>query len=373
MAGMKIRAGDTVEVITGKDAGRRGRVLEAIPAEGRVIVEGRNIAKKHSRPAPRARVARRADDAGGVIDLEAADRRVQRRCSCARRATSRPGRRGHTVRRLEDPRVQEVRQPDRGQAAMSANAKTQPRLKTRYLEEIRPRLQERFEMSTPMRVPRVTKVTLNMGVGEAKTDRKALEHAQAQLGLIAGQQPVVTRAKKSIAGFKIREGMEIGRKVTLRGDYMYEFLDRLMTVALPRIRDFRGINPNSFDGRGQLLARRPGADHLPGDRLRRNRPGAGPRRDHHDDGAHRRRGTRAPPRARHAVPGELGMAKESLKVKAARPSKYKVRGYTRCQRCGRPARRVPEVRAVPHLPARPRARGRDPRHDEVELVGEHGH
>jgi len=104
---------------------------------------------------------------------------------------------------------------------MSANAKTQPRLKARYFEEIRPRLQERFQMSTPMRVPRITKVTLNMGVGEAKTDRKALDHAQTQLGLIAGQQPVVTRAKKSIAGFKIREGMEIGAKVTLRGDYMY--------------------------------------------------------------------------------------------------------------------------------------------------------
>jgi large subunit ribosomal protein L5 len=127
-----------------------------------------------------------------------------------------------------------------------------PRLKTRYLEEIRPRLQERLEMTTPMRVPKVTKVTLNMGVGEAKTDRKALEHAQAQLALIAGQQPVVTRAKKSIAGFKIREGMEIGTKVTLRGDRMYEFLDRLLTIALPRIRDFRGINPNSFDGRGNF-------------------------------------------------------------------------------------------------------------------------
>jgi large subunit ribosomal protein L5 len=127
-----------------------------------------------------------------------------------------------------------------------------PRLKTRYLEEIRPRLQERLELTTPMRVPRVMKVTLNMGVGEAKTDRKALEHAQAQLALIAGQQPVVTRAKKSIAGFKIREGMEIGTKVTLRGDRMYEFLDRLLTIALPRIRDFRGINPNSFDGRGNF-------------------------------------------------------------------------------------------------------------------------
>ena len=135
---------------------------------------------------------------------------------------------------------------------MSANAKTVPRLKTRYLEEIRPRLQERFEMSTPMRVPRVTKVTLNMGVGEAKTDRKALDHAQTQLGLIAGQQPVVTRAKKSIAGFKIREGMPIGCKVTIRGDRMYEFLDRLLAIALPRIRDFRGINANAFDGRGNF-------------------------------------------------------------------------------------------------------------------------
>jgi large subunit ribosomal protein L5 len=133
-----------------------------------------------------------------------------------------------------------------------AAATQAPRLKTRYLEEIRPRLQERLELTTPMRVPRVMKVTLNMGVSEAKTDRKALEHAQAQLALIAGQQPVVTRAKKSIAGFKIREGMDIGAKVTLRGDRMYEFLDRLMTIALPRIRDFRGINPNSFDGRGNF-------------------------------------------------------------------------------------------------------------------------
>ena len=128
----------------------------------------------------------------------------------------------------------------------------EPRLKSRYAAEIRPRLQERLGATTPMRVPRVTKVTLNMGVGEAKTDRKALDHAQAQLELIAGQHPIVTKAKRSIAGFKIREGMEIGTKVTLRGDRMYEFLDRLITVALPRIRDFRGINPNSFDGRGNF-------------------------------------------------------------------------------------------------------------------------
>jgi large subunit ribosomal protein L5 len=125
-----------------------------------------------------------------------------------------------------------------------------PRLKTRYQDEIRDRLQERLGFSTTMRVPQLTKITLNMGVSEAKQDRKALDHAQNQLAIIAGQHPIVTRAKKSIAGFKIREGMEIGTKVTLRGDRMYEFLDRLLTIALPRIRDFRGISPNAFDGRG---------------------------------------------------------------------------------------------------------------------------
>jgi large subunit ribosomal protein L5 len=127
-----------------------------------------------------------------------------------------------------------------------------PRLKIHYESEIRPRLKERLGCSTVMAVPRVEKITLNMGVGEAKQDRKTLDAAQAQLARIAGQHPVITKAKKSIAGFKIREGMEIGTKVTLRGARMYEFLDRLTTVALPRIRDFRGINPNSFDGRGNF-------------------------------------------------------------------------------------------------------------------------
>jgi large subunit ribosomal protein L5 len=135
---------------------------------------------------------------------------------------------------------------------MAKESTYSPRLKDRYESEIRGRLQERLGYSTPMRVPRLTKITLNMGVGEAKQDRKALDHAQAQLAKIAGQQPVITKAKKSIAGFKIREGMDIGTKVTLRGARMYEFLDRLTTVALPRIRDFRGINPNSFDGRGNF-------------------------------------------------------------------------------------------------------------------------
>jgi large subunit ribosomal protein L5 len=113
-------------------------------------------------------------------------------------------------------------------------------------------MQESLGLSSMMAVPRITKITLNMGVGEAKTNAKALDDAAEQLAIIAGQRPVITRAKNSIAGFKLREGMPIGCKVTLRGDRMYEFYDRLMAIALPRIRDFRGINPGSFDGRGNF-------------------------------------------------------------------------------------------------------------------------
>jgi large subunit ribosomal protein L5 len=124
------------------------------------------------------------------------------------------------------------------------------RLKTRYEDEIRPALIERFGYSTPMQAPRVQKVTLNMGVGEAKQDSKMLEAATEQLATIAGQRPSVRRARKSIAAFKLREGQPVGLSVTLRGERSFEFLDRLMSIAIPRIRDFRGLNPRSFDGRG---------------------------------------------------------------------------------------------------------------------------
>jgi large subunit ribosomal protein L5 len=125
-----------------------------------------------------------------------------------------------------------------------------PRLKTLYDDELRTRLKDELGFSSLMRVPRVDKVTLNMGVGEAKLEAKALDNAIEQLTIIAGQRAQVRRARKSIAGFKIREGMPIGAKVTLRGARMYEFLDRLVSIALPRIRDFRGLSPRAFDGRG---------------------------------------------------------------------------------------------------------------------------
>jgi large subunit ribosomal protein L5 len=133
---------------------------------------------------------------------------------------------------------------------MATAEKTVPRLKQRYVEELRERLKEELGLKTVMQVPRIEKITLNMGVGEAKTEAKALDSAIEELTTIAGQRAQVRRARKSVAGFKIREGMPIGAKVTLRGDRMYEFLDRLVSIALPRIRDFRGLSPGSFDGRG---------------------------------------------------------------------------------------------------------------------------
>ena len=125
-----------------------------------------------------------------------------------------------------------------------------PRLKVRYREELLPRLRQELGFANPMQVPRLQKVVINMGVGDALKDARMLEAATQDLAVITGQRPVVTKARKSIAGFKLREGMSIGAKVTLRGDRMWEFVDRLVTVAIPRIRDFRGLSRRSFDGHG---------------------------------------------------------------------------------------------------------------------------
>jgi large subunit ribosomal protein L5 len=125
-----------------------------------------------------------------------------------------------------------------------------PRLKVRYSEEILPRLRSERGMANPMQVPRLEKIVINMGIGEAVKDARMLEAAIDDLTTITGQKPVITKARKSIAGFKLREGMSIGAKVTLRGARMWEFLDRLISTALPRIRDFRGLDPKAFDGRG---------------------------------------------------------------------------------------------------------------------------
>ena len=126
----------------------------------------------------------------------------------------------------------------------------QPRMKDHYEKVVREALMTKFGYSNPMQVPKVEKIVINMGVGEAVNDRKVVDNAAGDLALIAGQKPVITKARKSVAVFKVREGMSIGAKVTLRGKNMYEFLDRFVTIALPRVKDFRGLNPKSFDGRG---------------------------------------------------------------------------------------------------------------------------
>jgi large subunit ribosomal protein L5 len=126
----------------------------------------------------------------------------------------------------------------------------EPRLKQHYREQVRPRLTERFEYTNPHQVPTIEKVVVNVGLGEASRNQKLLDSVVAELGVITGQRPVITRARKSIAGFSLREGMPVGASVTLRRTKMYEFLDRLVSVAMPRIRDFRGIPTRSFDGRG---------------------------------------------------------------------------------------------------------------------------
>lgn len=126
------------------------------------------------------------------------------------------------------------------------------RLKDKYKSEIAPRLKQELGLANVMEVPRITKITLNMGVGEALGDKKVLESAVAEMEKISGQKAVITKARKSIAAFKVRDGWPIGCKVTLRSDRMYEFLDRLITIAIPRIRDFRGVSPKSFDGRGNF-------------------------------------------------------------------------------------------------------------------------
>jgi large subunit ribosomal protein L5 len=135
-------------------------------------------------------------------------------------------------------------------ATATEQAAPPPRMRERYEQEVLRALTRKFGYSTPMQAPRLTKITLNMGVGESKQDAKALELAQEQLATIAGQQPNTRRARKSIASFKVREGMPVGFSVTLRRARMWEFLDRLCSIAVPRIRDFRGLNPRSFDGRG---------------------------------------------------------------------------------------------------------------------------
>ena len=159
----------------------------------------------------------------------------------------------------QKPAKKKPAQPARTDKAKTAEAEQQPvdsgapaRLKELYKKEVAPALTQQFGYKTPMQVPRISKITLNMGVGEATADKKILDNAVGDMTKISGQKPVITKARKAIAGFKIREGYPIGCTVTLRHERMYEFLDRLISIALPRVRDFRGVSGRSFDGRGNF-------------------------------------------------------------------------------------------------------------------------
>ena len=297
---MRIRKDDQVMVIGGKDAGKTGRVVRTEPKKE----PGLRRAPQHGQAPRTAALGQGRDQRGGAGRRHrregGADPRLQRDAARPQRQQADPGRRAPRQRR----QARALREAQRGGVRLmeaTATAQTQaappPRLRERYEQEVLPALTSKFGYSTPMQAPRLEKITLNMGLGEAKQNDKMLEAAQEQLATIAGQQPNVRRARKSIASFKVREGMPVGVSVTLRRARMWEFLDRLCSIAVPRIRDFRGLNPRSFDGRGNYSMGVTRAADLPRNRLRLDRRGARPRRDDHDQRRDRRRGLRAAARA----------------------------------------------------------------------------
>ncbi len=345
---MRVKKGDTVHVIAGKDRGKQGRVLEARPSEGRVIVENLNVVKRHTKPRPMKDANRmggttihpgRRDRQGG------ADSRVERHGRLPGLQPAHAGGddvQGHQGQAREAARVPpgRLRAGDRRRRAQVTEKNGYaPRLKVLYEQELRGRLKDELGVSTVMQVPRVEKITLNMGVGEAKTEAKLLDAAMDELTQIAGQRAQLRRARTSIAGFKIRTGMPVGTKVTLRGARMYEFLDRLVSIALPAHPRLPRAQPALVRRPWELLHRPARADHLSRDRLRRRRADPRARRDDHDHGEDRRRGARAPRRPRSSVRTRrrrVLVAKKSMIAKASRTPKHPTQVHRRCNRCGRP-------------------------------------
>ena len=260
----KIRKGDTVVVIAGRDKGRRGAVIEVL-ADDRVRVEGLNMSKKHQRPNPQMGVQ------GGIIEREA-PLHVSNVLICqSGDAEGRPRRLQVAGGRPQGARLQVEQRNGRRQVSGARRddmAQTATRFTARRsCRSSRPSSGSR----TRCEVPRILKITVNMGVGEAVADKKVMDAATADMAKITGQKPAVTKAKKSVATFKVRDGQAIGCKVTLRGARMYEFLDRLVNIAIPRIRDFRGISTALLRRPRQLQPGRQGTDHFPGDPVRPDR------------------------------------------------------------------------------------------------------
>ena len=228
-----IRRNDNVVVTAGRDSGKRGRVLKVLPDKNRLIVEGVNIIKRHTRPNPQRNIK------GGIVEREGAlhASNVQLVCPECGKMT----RIGHQrAGRPQGPDLPQVR----------GSGRQMSRLRERYQKEVAPALKKEFGYGNVMAIPRIEKVVVNMGLGEATSNAKLADVGADEIGRITGQKAVVRRATKSIAQFKLRQGMPVGAMVTLRGERMYEFLDRLISIALPRVRDFRGVSPKGFDGRG---------------------------------------------------------------------------------------------------------------------------
>ena len=212
------------------------------------------------------------------------------------------------------------------------------RLKEVYSSEVAPALMKKFEYDSVMQIPKLDKIVINVGCGEARENSKVVDSIINDLTQIAGQKPIVCKAKKSVANFKLREGMPIGVKVTLRGDRMYEFLDRFFNLSLPRVRDFRGINPNSFDGRGnyamgikeQLIF--PEIDYDKIDKVRGMDIIMVTTANTDEEARELLKLMGAP----FAEEGGIIVAKTSMKVKQQKPAKYSTREYNRCKICGRP-------------------------------------
>ena len=252
---MEIRKNDLVKVIAGKDKGKTGKVLEVLREKGRVRVEKIQVVKRHLKK------GRSQRQPGGRHRGEERDRRHQQRHGGGRgrqgrapredgaRAAGPRRRRGARSGRRRSSRHQRIGRHEQ-KPAEGRRSTWRARLKERYDKEVRPALVKEFGFKNPMQAPRLEKIVVNMGLGEAINNGKIIDASVEQLATITGQKPVITKARKSIANFKLRQGQSIGAMVTLRGDRAYEFLDRLVNVALPRVRDFKGVSPKAFDGKG---------------------------------------------------------------------------------------------------------------------------
>ena len=229
-----VRKNDNVVVMAGRDRGKRGRVLKVFPDRNRVVVEGANVIKRHTRPNPRANVK------GGIVEREGPAARVER-------ADRLPGVRGSDA---NWPATARGRPQGAHLPEMRRSCGQMSRLRERYYDDVVPSLRKEFGYTNVMAVPKIERVVVNMGLGAATQNSKLIDVGSKELAGITGQQPVTRRARKSVAQFKVRQGMPIGVMVTLRRARMYEFLDRLVSIALPRVRDFRGVSPKGFDGRG---------------------------------------------------------------------------------------------------------------------------